>query len=105
MCTTRTVGFTRRSISRKDAWVTAFTPNDDVTLVLKTWSTRGLSYAAIEAEIVAHFTSRGIDPERTPDIVLVADLLDDRGLAGLYAACDVYVAASRGESAAATIIA
>ncbi len=80
-----------------DAWVAAFTPDDDVTLVLKTWSTRGLSYAAIEAEIVAHFVARGIDPERTPDIVLVADLLDDRGLAGLYAACDVYVAASRGE--------
>jgi glycosyltransferase involved in cell wall biosynthesis len=80
-----------------DAWVSAFTADDDVTLVLKTWSTRGLSYAAIEAEIVAHFTSRGIDPERTPDIVLVTDLLDDRGLAGLYAACDVYVAASRGE--------
>jgi glycosyltransferase involved in cell wall biosynthesis len=31
------------------------------------------------------------------DVVLVGDLLDDRAMAGLYAACDVFVSPSRGE--------
>ena len=79
------------------AWGRAFAPGDDVTLVLKTWSTRGLGQADIEAELVAAVRADGGDPARLPDVVVITDLLDARALAGLYAACDVYLAPSRGE--------
>jgi len=79
------------------AWRRAFTPDDDVTLVIKTWSTRGLTHEDIEAALVAEVRADGGDPARLPDVVVITDLLDARALAGLYAAGDVYVAPSRGE--------
>jgi glycosyltransferase involved in cell wall biosynthesis len=79
------------------AWLRAFRVGDDVTLVLKTWSTRGLTDGDIQARLVAAIEGAGHDPERVADIVVLTELLDTRGVAGLYAACDVYVAPSRGE--------
>jgi glycosyltransferase involved in cell wall biosynthesis len=80
------------------AWCDAFGPGDDVTLVLKVWSTTaGLDAAAIHAAVAAHIAAAGHDPARIPDVVLVDDLLDPPAMAGLYRACDVYVAPTRGE--------
>ncbi|MFN8121951.1 MAG: glycosyltransferase [Thermoleophilia bacterium] len=80
-----------------DAWLEAFAPGDDVTLVLKAFSSRGLTAADIQDRLVAHIRAGGGDPARMADVVLLDELLDGRALAGLYAACDVYVAPSRGE--------
>ena len=81
-----------------DAWCTAFAAHDDVTLVLKVWSTtRGMDAAAIHSAIASRIASTGLDPERVPDIVVIDDLLTARAMACLYAACDVVVAPTRGE--------
>ncbi len=80
-----------------DAWLAAFAPDDDVTLVVKAWSSRGLTTADIQDRLVAHIRASGGDPGRMADVVILDQLLDGRSLAGLYAACDVYAAPSRGE--------
>jgi glycosyltransferase involved in cell wall biosynthesis len=80
-----------------DAWLRAFDDGDDVTLVLKTWSAAGRPMAELEGELLARVAALGGDPARMADVVLLGDLLDDRAMAGLYAACDVFVSPSRGE--------
>jgi glycosyltransferase involved in cell wall biosynthesis len=81
-----------------DAWCAAFAAHDDVTLVLKVWSTtRGMEAGAIHAAIVARIAACGLDPGAVPDIVVIDDLLGAEAMAGLYAACDVVVAPTRGE--------
>lgn len=80
------------------AWCDAFRADDDVTLVLKVWSTTaGMDATAIHAAIGARIVALGFDPARIPDVVLVDDLLEPAAMAGLYRACDVYVAPTRGE--------
>lgn len=81
-----------------DSWCTAFASHDDVTLVLKVWSTtRGLDAGGIHEAIASRIAGRGLDPARVPDIVVIDDLLGPEAMAGLYAACDVIVAPTRGE--------
>ena len=81
-----------------DAWCSTFSAQDDVTLVLKVWSTtRGMTATTIHEAIGARIASLGHDPARVPDIVVVDDLLAAEAMAALYAACDVYVAPTRGE--------
>lgn len=81
-----------------DAWCAAFAPDDDVTLVLKVWSTTaGMGAEAIHAAIGARVAELGHDPARIPDVVVIDDLLGPEAMAGLYRACDVYVAPTRGE--------
>ncbi len=80
------------------AWCDAFRADDDVTLVLKVWSTTaGMDAAAIHGAIGRRIAALGHDPARVPDVVIVDDLLPPAAMAGLYAACDVYVAPTRGE--------
>lgn len=80
------------------AWCDAFRPDDDVTLVLKVWSTMaGMGAAAIRAAVGGRIAALGHDPGRIPDVVLVDDLLEPAALAGLYRAADAYVAPTRGE--------
>ncbi len=80
------------------AWCDAFRADDDVTLVLKVWSTTaGMDAAAIHGAIGARIVALGFDPARIPDVVIVDDLLAPEAMAGLYRACDVYVAPTRGE--------
>lgn len=81
-----------------EAWCTSFAAHDDVTLVLKVWSTtRGMDAGAIHRAIAGRIVALGLDPARVPDIVIVDDLLGAEAMAGLYAACDVYVSPTRGE--------
>lgn len=80
------------------AWCLAFGPGDDATLVLKVWSTsRGVTTAGIQDEIVALLRRLGHDPRRIADLVLVDDLLAPGQMPALYAACDAVVAPTRGE--------
>lgn len=81
-----------------DAWCEAFRDGDDVTLVLKTWSTsRGLSLAEIEAEAAGRIAATGHDPAAIADIVILDSLLPACKVASLYRAADVVVAPTRGE--------
>jgi glycosyltransferase involved in cell wall biosynthesis len=81
-----------------DAWCEAFGADEDVTLVLKVWSTtNGMGGGAIHEALARRIAALGRDPERIPDIVVVDDLLGPEAMAGLYAACDAYVAPTRGE--------
>lgn len=79
------------------AWCEAFRPEDDVTLVLKVWSTRGLTTEDIQEQAIAHLRASGHDPARIPDMVILSDLLSARDMPGLYAACHAVCAPSRGE--------
>lgn len=80
------------------AWCDAFRADDDVTLVLKAWSTTaGMDAAAVHGALAARLRALGHDPARVPDVLVVDDLLDPVAMAGLYRACDVYVAPTRGE--------
>ena len=81
-----------------DAWCTAFAADDDVTLVLKVWSTtRGMDAAAIHRAVGERIVALGLDPARVADIVMIDDLLGAEAMSALYAACDVVVAPTRGE--------
>lgn len=74
-----------------DAWAKAFTPDDDVQLVLKCVSLHG-SNDDIQARIDAHLAGRATAP-----IVLNTDVLPAAAMPRLYAAADAYVLPSRGE--------
>ncbi|MEW6583335.1 MAG: glycosyltransferase, partial [Actinomycetota bacterium] len=80
------------------AWCRAFAPDDDVTLVVKAWSTsRGLTTPQIQEEAVAHIVRAGFDPGRMPDVVILDRLLPARDMPSLYAACDAVCLPTRGE--------
>ena len=56
------------------AWCEAFAPHDDVTLVLKAWSTsRGVTIGDIEDEIVAFVRGLGHDPAAIADLFTVTN--------------------------------
>lgn len=80
------------------AWAEAFRPDDDATLVLKTWSTtRGRTAAEIGDEATAHLAQIGRDPATMADIVILDDLLPADRMASLYAACHAVCSPTRGE--------
>jgi glycosyltransferase involved in cell wall biosynthesis len=81
-----------------DAWCRAFTAADDVTLVLKVWSTSlGLDTDGVRTQILAELARLGRDPGAIADLVIVEDLLSAGDMARLYAAADAVVAPTRGE--------
>jgi glycosyltransferase involved in cell wall biosynthesis len=75
-----------------DAWAEAFTPDDDVKLVLKCISMHGFSPADIAARVERHLNGR-----RTAPLELNTELLPLQELSHLYASSDAFVLASRGE--------
>lgn len=80
------------------AWCEAFQAGDDVTLVLKAWSTsRALTTEAIQDEAAAHIARLGHDPARIPDIVIFDRLLTAHDMPRLYAACTAVCSPTRGE--------
>ncbi len=81
-----------------DAWCRAFSADDDVTLVIKaTPGGRARTLEEVSAQAAEHLVGLGHDPARIPDLVLLADALGEREMAGLYAACHALVLPSRGE--------
>jgi glycosyltransferase involved in cell wall biosynthesis len=81
-----------------DGWCRAFAEHDDVTLVLKVWSTHAARSAEdLGAEVAEALVRMGHDPARVPDVVILDRLLSRPEMSALYAACDVYLAPTRGE--------
>jgi glycosyltransferase involved in cell wall biosynthesis len=76
------------------AYLQAFSPRDEVTLVLRAYYGGGESVAA---RLQAYITSLGYDPTDIPDIVLLEEHIPDGLMPALYAACDAFVLPSRGE--------
>jgi glycosyltransferase involved in cell wall biosynthesis len=78
------------------SYARAFDADDPVTLVLWLDPSQGLREADAVELVMAAVREAGLDPERTPDLLLVPDALDVRGLASLYTAADWVV--SRGDA-------
>ena len=66
----------------------AFTPEDDVALMLWLDPKQGLSEDAVSERLMEVLEANAIDPEACPDIILVPNGLERDGLARLYAAAD-----------------
>jgi len=78
------------------AWAKAFTPQDDVQLVLRCSAfTKGARSIPEQAE--AFLKSQGLSWEAMAPVLLLEDPLTDAQMPGLYAACDVFVLPTRGE--------
>ena len=75
------------------SFVRAFAAEDDVSLVIWLDPSQGVAQEEAGLRILDVLTQAGIDPEQSPDILLVPDVLDLEGLARLYAATDCVVSA------------
>jgi len=83
-----------------DAWIDAFSAQDDVTLVFRAsipGHTESDSAPAIWREIDAHLATRKRNRRSVANIVVLGRALGDDDVPRLYAAADAYVAASSGE--------
>ncbi len=76
-----------------EAYLSAFSPRDDVALVVKDMGTQTFYKNQTMGE---RFLEAAKDSTR-PEIVYIDQHFDERALAGLYRACDVLVAPYRGE--------
>jgi glycosyltransferase involved in cell wall biosynthesis len=75
------------------AYADAFSPNDDVTLVIKdTGSTAFYQHSNLLSQIRSMMRRTN-----TPHLVLLTQEIDDAKLASLYRGCDAFVFPSRGE--------
>lgn len=80
------------------AFVEEFRADEDVALILKVYSTSGLSIEDIQERVLEYVTTTlGKDPERIPDIVFLDATMSDEAMLRLYKAADAYVMPSRGE--------
>jgi glycosyltransferase involved in cell wall biosynthesis len=83
-----------------DAWIDAFSAQDDVTLVIRAsipGHTESDSAPAIWREIDAYLATRKVHRRSIANIVVLGRALGDDEVPRLYAAADAYVAASSGE--------
>ena len=81
-----------------DAWSRAFGPDDDVTLIVKTSAGPGrIAPEEIGAQAEAHLRALGRDPEGIADLIVLTEVLPEREMPALLAACDVIVLPTRGE--------
>ena len=81
-----------------DAWVRAFDASDDVSLVLKTFSLHGDSRREVHTRLDAALAdARRRHGKTNAPVVLESSVLPASELPRLYAACDAFVLASRGE--------
>ena len=84
-------GFPRKGVdSLLEAWGLAFTSNDDVTLILKTFPNPHNDVAAQVAELSVRYPDHA-------EIVLIEAEISAEEMSDLYQACQAIVAPSRGE--------
>lgn len=67
------------------AYLRAFEPTDEVSLVLWLDPVQGVSLEDASQLLLDSMERMGIDPDQAPDLLLVPDVLDLAGLARLYA--------------------
>ncbi len=78
-----------------DAWCRAFTPDDDLTLLMHVFSSDGVEvdYGERAVECARRL---GHDPERMPDVVLLEESIPASAIGSLYAVADVVCSPARG---------
>lgn len=84
------------------AWAQAFKPEDDVTLVLRTYPINAVDQADAAAEIerrIDAFLAQelGLSRQQVAPILVLGEQIAERDMPRLYAAARAYVAPSRGE--------
>lgn len=78
------------------AYLSAFAPEDDVCLVLRTYPDR-IKAPPIRQRLDAYVRQLGYDPARIPPIILLDDFVPEDQMPALYAAADAFVLPTRGE--------
>ncbi|TAK32241.1 MAG: glycosyltransferase [Chloroflexota bacterium] len=78
------------------AYLSAFTPSDDVCLLLRTYPDR-IKTPPILERIANYVRQLGLDPAHIPAIILLENFVPDEKMPSLYAAGDAFVLPSRGE--------
>lgn len=78
------------------AYLSAFTSEDDVCLVLRTYP-HLVKIPPIRDRIDSFLRRQGHDPGHTPPIVLIEDFVSEERMPSLYAAADAFVLPTRGE--------
>lgn len=73
------------------AYVRTYSSEDDVSLMFWLDPSQGVSQESVAERIVDHVTALEVAHASMPDLLLVPDVLDLEGLAGLYAAADIIV--------------
>jgi len=78
-------------------YLSAFTTEDDVALIIKTYSSAGHNTEEIKEEINQYIISLGYQPNEHPPIILLDKILAVSEMPGLYKCCDAFVLPSHSE--------
>ncbi len=78
------------------AYLSAFSPQDDVCLILRTYPYR-IQQPPIRDRIKEYIGNLGVDPEKTPSIIILDRFIPEQYMPSLYATADAFVLPSRGE--------
>jgi glycosyltransferase involved in cell wall biosynthesis len=78
------------------AYLKAFSAQDDVCLVLRTYSDRE-DATPIRERVYRFVLECGYDPDQSPAIVILDDFITDDSMPSLYRAADAFVLPTRGE--------
>jgi len=78
------------------AYLSAFTPDDDVCLILRTYPYK-IKNPPIKNRIEQYIHNLGFQPQRVPPIILLDKFIPEALMPSLYAAADAFVLPSRGE--------
>ena len=78
------------------AYLQAFTKNDDVGLILKTYPGE-IKTPPIRERINSFIVNMGLNPSSTPEILLLEDFIPENDIGRLYTAADAFVLPTRGE--------
>lgn len=80
------------------AFAEEFGPGEDVSLVIRAWSSRGFTPHVVSEAMIAALEADGHDLDALPDIILEFDEGFARPHAGHYAGADWYVSPARGDA-------
>ncbi|MHC1745272.1 MAG: glycosyltransferase [Syntrophobacteraceae bacterium] len=79
------------------AFMEEFSPEDDVALILKVWSSKGLSVDQLKSEATSFLRQSGLADSLPTNIVFHEENVSAEKLPGIYRAADAFVLPTRGE--------
>ena len=81
------------------AWAQAFSPADDVCLILRAYPVHGdkTRPRSIKARVETYYESIGLPLDQIAPVIVLEDQVPQRQMPNLYAAADAFVLPSRGE--------